>query len=86
VKPPTLYRPGVGVDGLNIQGCAMVACVPAGIPAKSPVPPGATELKPGLLFTSNQVTTLVAVAKELVSNWTEPAKLMFPCMAVALAR
>ena len=28
VKPPVLHRPGVGVDGLNIHGCAMVACVP----------------------------------------------------------
>ena len=37
VKPPTLQRAGVGVDGLKIQGCAIVACVPGAIPAKSPV-------------------------------------------------
>jgi hypothetical protein len=82
VKPPTLHRPGVGVDGLNIQGCAMVACVPARIPAKSPVPPGATLLKPALFNMSNQVTTLVAFAK-VVSKMTEPAKLMFPVIGVA---
>ena len=83
VKPPTLHRPGVAVDGLNIQGCAMVACVPAGIPAKSPVLPDVTLVKPALPFASNQVFTLVAVAREWVSNWTAPAKLMFPCMFVA---
>ena len=77
MKPPTLHRAGVGLDGLNIQGCAIVAWVLAAIPLKSPVAPGATLLKPALLFMSNQVITIVAVAREFVSNWTEPAKLMF---------
>src|SRR5947199_10037731 len=40
VNPPTLQRCGVGVDGLNIQGCAMSACVPGSIEAKVPVFPG----------------------------------------------
>src|SRR6266480_5853397 len=83
VKPPTLHRPGVAVDGLNIQGCAMVACVPAGMLAKSPVPPDVTLLKPALPCASNQVFILVAVSRECVSNWTAPAKLMFPCMFAA---
>ena len=68
MKPPTLHRPGVGVDGLKIQGCAIVACVPGAIPAKSPVPPGATLLKPALLNMSNQLDTCVAVAREFVLN------------------
>ena len=50
MKPATLQRCGVGVDGLNIQGCAMSACVPDGIAAKTPVLPGPTVLWPGLLL------------------------------------
>ena len=83
MKPPTLHRPGAGVDGLNIQGCAIVTWVPAGIPPKWRVLPGAILLKPALLNMSNQVVTCVAVAREFVSNWTAPAKLMFPFIAVA---
>lgn len=71
VKPPTLHKPGVGVDGLNVHG-NILACVPGAIPAKLPVAL-VTLLKPALWNTSNQVTTLVAVAKELVSNCTSPA-------------
>jgi hypothetical protein len=76
VKPPTVLRSGVGVDGLNIQGAAIVTGVFTGIPAKSPVLRASTcELI--------QLTTLFAVNKEFVSNVDEPAKLMFPFIGVA---
>jgi hypothetical protein len=68
---------------IEYPGFAIVAWVPAGIPPKWPVLPGATLLKPALLNMSNQVVTCVAVAREFVSNWTAPAKLMFPSIAVA---
>ena len=73
VKPPTLQRAGVDVDGLNIYGVPIFAWVPAGIAPKAPVLPAVTLLNPALPNTSNQVSTLVAVAKEVVSNLTEPA-------------
>jgi hypothetical protein len=73
VKPPTNQRAGVDVDGLNIYGVPIVAWVPGAIAAKMPVLPLVTLLNPALPNTSNQVSTLVAVAKEVVSNATEPA-------------
>jgi hypothetical protein len=51
--------------------------------AKAPVAPSITLLKPALPFESNQVFTLVAVAREFVSNWTAPANVMLPFMALA---
>ena len=85
MKPPTLQRAGVAVDGLNIYGVAIVAWVPAAIPEKLPVLPAVTLLNPALPNTSRQVFTLVAVAKEVVSNATEPAKLMNPVIGIAWA-
>jgi len=85
VKPPTLQRAGVGVDGLNIYGVPIFAWVPAGIAPKAPVLPAVTLLNPALPNTSNQVSTLVAVAKEVVSNLTEPANWMNPVIGVAWA-
>src|ERR1051325_8816003 len=37
VNPPTLHRPGVAVEGVNIHGTAIVAWVPSGTTTKSPV-------------------------------------------------
>jgi hypothetical protein len=51
--------------------------------AKAPVAPSITLLKPALPFESNHVFTPVAVAREFVSNWTAPAKVMLPFMALA---
>ena len=51
VNPATLQRCGVGVDGLNIQGCAMSACVPAGIAAKVPVITGLNRAMAGITVT-----------------------------------
>lgn len=76
VKPATLQRPDVGVDGLNVQGALKVTAVFRGIAAKSPVPPAST-------WALIQELTVVAVNKESVSNFTEPPKLMFPFIGVA---
>jgi hypothetical protein len=76
VKPPTLHRPGVGVDALNIQGAPKVAEVFIAIPEKSPVSPAST-------WALIQETTLVAVSKEFVSNWAVPANWISPFIAVA---
>ena len=58
VKPATLHRPGVGVDGLNAQGAVTATGVFIGIPAKSPVPPAST-------WALIQEVTVVAVSKRL---------------------
>src|SRR6267143_5515284 len=75
VKPATLHRPGVAIDGLNVQG-DIVTGVFTGIPEKTPVLPAST-------WGLTQETTLVAVAKEVVSNCAEPAKLSSPVMLTA---
>jgi hypothetical protein len=75
VKAPTLHRPGVGVDELNIQGALKVAPVFIGIPEKSPVLPAST-------WVLIQATTVVAVSKEFVSNWAEPPNWMLPFIAL----
>lgn len=65
VKPPTLHKPGVGVDGLKIHVSAMVAEVPDGMFLK--LPKEAVTLE---LFHS---VTSVAVAKPfdpLIANVT----------------
>src|SRR4030095_6727657 len=74
VKPPTLQRPGLGVD--STQGAPKVAGVFMGIPEKSPVAPSST-------WVLIQDMTVVAVSKEFVSKWAEPPNWMVPFMAVA---
>ena len=75
VKGPTLHRPGVGVDVLNIQGAPKVAGVFVAIPEKSPVLPAST-------WKLIKAMTVVAVSKEFVSNWAEPPNWMLPFIAL----
>src|SRR3954447_24349605 len=51
VNPPTLQRPGVAVEGLNIHGVAILAWLPSAMPAKSPLV-AATLEKPAFPNTS----------------------------------
>src|SRR4029450_9125367 len=74
VKPPTLQRPGLGVD--STQGAPKVAGVLMGSREKSPVAPFST-------WVLIQDITVGAVSKEFVSKWAEPPNWMVPFMAVA---
>jgi hypothetical protein len=62
---------------LKIQGAAMVTFVPAAMLEKSP-----ESCKTNELF---QTFTLVAVASDIVSKVTTPAKSMLPVIGVALS-
>ena len=85
MNPPTLHNagvagPGAGVDGvpeLKIHGAAMVTFVPGAMLEKSPESCSTIELF--------QRLTLVAVARDVVSNVTTPPKSIVPCMVAALA-
>ena len=55
----------MGVDGLNIQGCAMVACDPTGIEAKVPRPPGSTVLWPVFIVALNEMLIGLPLPKSL---------------------
>ena len=75
VKPPTVHKSGVAVDGLKIQGAAIVTADPK-----------ATEVKLPLTLetvTADHTLTSLAVAKEVVSYAAVPAKAMSPVMRTA---
>ena len=78
VNPPTLHRPGVGVEGLKIHGVAIVTGVPAAMAPKSPELCRTNE--------TFQRLTLVAVAREVVSKVATPPKSMLPVIRAASAR
>lgn len=75
LNPPTLHRFGVLVEGLKIQGAAIVTVVPGEMLEKSPESCSTNELF--------QRLTLVAVANEVVSKVTVPAKSMLPWIGIA---
>jgi hypothetical protein len=77
VKPPTVHKSGVAVDGLKIQGAAIVTADPK-----------ATEVKLPLVLetvTADHTLTSLAVAKEVVSYAAVPAKAISPVMRTAWA-
>jgi len=84
VNPPTLQRPGVGVEGLNIHEVAIVALVPNAMLEKFPLT-SATLEKPRFPLTSRHFTTRVALARDFESNCVAPAKSIFPFIFAAWA-
>ena len=70
LKPPTLHKFGVLVEGLKIHGAAIATVVPAAMLEKSPESWSTNELF--------QMFTLVAVASDVVSKVTVPPKSMLP--------
>ena len=70
VKPPTLQRLGVPVDGLKIQGAAMVTLVNGAMEEKLPESWVTKELF--------QVLTRITFASDIESNVITPLKSIVP--------
>lgn len=83
LKPPTLHRLGVLVDGLKIHGAAIVTFVPAAMLEKSPESWSTNELFQRLTLVAN--VSDVVFAPLLSPNVTTPPKSMLPWMGAALS-
>ena len=78
VKPPTLHRAGVLVDGLKMYGEAMTTEVPTAMLLKSPVfPPPAV--------TSVNAVTVVALPNDFLSKVAVPLMFSRPLIWLACA-
>ena len=75
LKPSTLHRLGVFVDGLKIHGAAIVTFVPGAMEEKSP-----ESWRTNELF---HVFTRVALASEVESKVTVPPKSILPVIGLA---
>ena len=81
LKPPTLHRLGVFVEGLKIHGAAIVTFVPAAMLEKSPESWSTNELFQRLTLVAD--VSDVVFAPVLSPNVTTPPKSMLPWMGAA---